>query len=293
MEIVRIFFTTVIPIGLIIIMTGMGLSLTVNDLKRVIFIPKAAMIGLFGQLLLLPALAFTLVAFFSPSSVTAVGIIILAACPGGVTSNAYVFASRADVALSVTLTGMTSIVTVFTIPLLTYLALQIHFQSGDIPELQIIKMISKLATLTILPIAGGMLIRTIWPDFASKLVGPMRKIALALLIILILGGAIMSIETIRSSLLEAGGIALALNLLSMCMGYAIARYFHLSIKQTITITYELGVQNIAVALTVIYTILEQPPLAVTILIYALIMKATALGFLVIARRLLAKQELNN
>ena len=108
MDLVTLFYTKAIPIGLIVVMAGMGLSLKVDDIKRVILFPRAAAIGLCGQLLLLPILAFLIGWLISPSPEVAMGLILLAACPGGATSNAYVFASRADVALSVTLTGLTS-----------------------------------------------------------------------------------------------------------------------------------------------------------------------------------------
>jgi len=122
-ELVELFFTVVVPVGLVLMMTGMGLALSPADLKNVIVFPKAAAIGLGGQLLLLPLISFLLAVLLAPTPAVAVGAVILAACPGGVTSNGFVFASRGDLALSITLTAVTSILTVFTIPLLTALAM--------------------------------------------------------------------------------------------------------------------------------------------------------------------------
>ncbi len=130
----EILYSIVIPSVLLSVMVGLGLTLTVADFKRVIAMPKAVVIGLTSQIILLPLLAFVLAFFLAPTPELAVGAIILAACPGGVTSNAYVFAARADLALSVTLTAVASFVTVFTIPLLTSLALRFFSQQGETGE---------------------------------------------------------------------------------------------------------------------------------------------------------------
>ena len=141
MDIVQFFYVEVIPIGLWLIMFGLGMSLTLGDIKHVFVDVKAATIGLAGQLILLPALGFLLVEILSPAPAIAVGLIILTACPGGVTSNAYVFASRGDLALSVSLTGISSFITVFTIPIWTFLALDLYYTQGSIPEIPVLDMV--------------------------------------------------------------------------------------------------------------------------------------------------------
>lgn len=278
MELVEVFFTVVIPIGLVLMMTGMGLSLTLADLGNVLLFPRAAAIGLAGQLLLLPLVALLLAALIAPTPAVAVGAIILAACPGGVTSNGFVFASRGDLALSITLTAITSIITVFTIPLLTAMGMYLFFEDDIIPELPVLTMILRLAALTILPVAAGMLFRRLWPQPAKALVEPMRKIAVWFLILLILGTIASSGDTIIENLYEAGFIAFALNLITMSAGYGLARFFGLSLAQTISITYEIGLQNLALALTVTLTILHNPALATVALVYIVFMNLTALGF---------------
>jgi BASS family bile acid:Na+ symporter len=122
-DLVSFFYTQVIPVGLWIVMLGLGLALTPQDIKNVFVMPKAVSVGLVGQLILLPILAFVLASVLAPTPAIAVGAIVLAACPGGVTSNAYSFASRGDVALSVTLTAVTSFITIFSVPFITFLAL--------------------------------------------------------------------------------------------------------------------------------------------------------------------------
>ncbi|NKC02298.1 MAG: bile acid:sodium symporter family protein [Pseudomonadales bacterium] len=289
MDLVNLFYSKAIPLGLIAVMAGMGLSLTIDDIKRVLTFPKAAAIGLSGQLLFLPLLGFLIAWLFSPTPVVAVGLILLASCPGGATSNAYVFASRADVALSVTLTGICSFVTIFTIPLLVYLGMKIHFESGEIPDFPVIAMAWKLAKLTVIPIIAGMLVRKLWPDIANKLVEPMRTLAFWILIVLIIGGTISGWDTIKENYLAVGASAIALNFLSMSLAYCTARLFNLPLKQVITITYELGVQNIAVAMLVASTLLKRPDLSVIALVYALIMKTSAITFMIYAKKVINRE----
>lgn len=286
----QFFFTIVVPFSLFAIMVGLGLSLTIKDLVRVVIMPKAALIGLAAQMFLLPILAFSLALIFSPPPVIAIGLILLAACPGGITSNAYVFASRGDVALSVTMTSISSLLIVFTLPLLTYLALKTFSESGVVVQLPFWEIMSKLAMLTVFPIALGMTARGLWPEVAGRLVEPVRKIAITVLIIVILGNTIVSFDTVVSNFLSAGLVALLLNILSMSMGYGIARLANLTPHQVVAITYEVGVQNISLVLTLAMAILFMPDYSVTALVYGLFMKITALSFLVISKRILARDE---
>lgn len=284
----QFFFSYVVPLGLFMIMAGLGFTLSVRDIVRVITMPKAVFIGLTGQLLLLPLLAFGLVELFAPPPVIAIGLILLAACPGGITSNAYVFASRGDVALSVTMTSISSIITVFTMPLLTWSAFQLYSGSGGIEvDLPVLDIMGKLALLTLLPISLGMITRALWPDFADRMVEPVRKIALFLLIAIIVANTVVSFDTLVDNMLQAGLVAMLLNVIAMSMGYGLARLGKLSRHQTVAITYEVGVQNLSLVFTLAIAILGMPDYAVTALIYGLFMKTTALCFLVMSKRILA------
>ena len=286
MEARQIFFTIVVPFGLFSIMAGLGLTLSIKDLLRVVVMPKAVAIGLTGQLILLPLLAFGLAELFQPSPVIAIGLIILAACPGGITSNAYVFASRGDVALSVTMTSISSLLTAFTMPLLTYLALARYAEAGTMVHLPILNVMRTLALLTVFPVVLGMITRTIWPGFAQKMVEPVRKLAIGVLIMIIIGNTVASLDTLKIHFVEAGLVSLTLNVLAMGMGYGLARLFRLPATQVISLTYEVGVQNISLALTLAITILAFPDYSVTSLVYALFMKITALSFLAISKKIL-------
>jgi BASS family bile acid:Na+ symporter len=289
MTFAQFFFTIVVPTGLFMIMAGLGLTLTVKDVVRVVTVPRAALIGLAGQLLLLPLLAFGLAELFAPPPVIAIGLILLAACPGGITSNAYTFASRGDVALSVTMTTISSMLTVITMPLLTWLALKLYAQGAVMVQLPVLDIMGKLALLTLLPIILGMLTRALWPAFADKTVEPVRRIAIGLLIMVIVGNTVVSFNTLVKYMVQAGLVSLLLNIIAMAMGYGMARLARLPPRQVVAITYEVGVQNISLVFTLAMVILAEPDYSVTALVYGLFMKTTALGFLAVSRKILARE----
>ncbi len=284
MDIVQFFYVEIIPWGLWLIMFGLGMSLTLGDIKHVFVDMKAATIGLVGQLILLPALGFLLVEILSPAPAIAVGLIILTACPGGVTSNAYVFASRGDLALSVSLTGISSFITVFTIPIWTFLALDLYYTQGSIPEIPVLDMIYKLASLTIIPIGAGMIVRAFKPELAKRLIETLRKITLIFLITLVVSGTITSFPVLMDNFVDAALIALLLNVIAMAMGFTLGGFFKLDLAKRVSITYEVGVQNITLAFLVTLSLLQEPSLAAATLVYALFMKITALTFLTFARK---------
>ena len=287
MSLADFLYTVAIPVALATVMLGMGLSLTLEDLKRVVLYPKAVGTGLLGQLILLPLLAFVLATMLAPNPAIAAGAIMLAACPGGVTSNAYTFAARADVALSVTLTAIESIITIFTIPLFAYLALSFYFDQATAPDVPAVGMIRQLAIITAIPITCGMVFRAFQPALAARLVEMLRKVTVYVLVFLIVMAAFASWEDVVENFAGAGFLVLALNLLSMAMGYGLARATDLPVKQQITLVYEVGVQNISLALLVTLTLLENPLLAITSLLYAVVMPITALVFLRVASRMRA------
>jgi BASS family bile acid:Na+ symporter len=217
-----------------------------------------------------------------------VGAIILAACPGGVTSNAYTFASRGDVALSVTLTAVCSFVTIFTVPLIAFLALDYFLEAGTAPELPIGRMMWTLATLTVIPIAIGMVIRRIWSARARQIIEALRTATFVFLLALIITGSLLAIDVLKQYFLETAAVAVSLNVLSMAMGFGLGRLFRLTVPQSVSITYEVGVQNITLASLVVLTVLRNEDYFVVAVVYAAIMKITALGFMYFARRWLAR-----
>jgi bile acid:Na+ symporter, BASS family len=279
-----------IPWVLRLVMIGLGLSLTLVDFKRVIVFPKAAALGLTAQLVGLPLTAFVLSLLFSAPPAIAVGLVILAACPSGVTSNAYSFAARADVPLCVTLSAITSVVTVFTIPLLIDLALRIFFNQSQIAEISARNMLLNLMSFTLLPLAIGMVLRAAFPGPAERAVEPIRKAVLYLMMLVLLLGVLSSYQDILDYFAVAGALVVAMNLLTMGFGFGLAKLFKLPMTQVVTITFEIGVQNLALSFAITFNILQRPDLAVAALIYAAVMPATALAFVSIGRKLIANEQ---
>jgi BASS family bile acid:Na+ symporter len=278
MEFLETFYTRFVPFFLFTVMVAMGLSLTANDLLEVVRKPKAILVGLCAQLLILPIIAIGYGFLFASPPVIAAGAIILAACPGGITSNAYVFASRADIALSIGLTTVASFITVFTVPMLTLLALNLHMDRADVPVLPAGEMMWTLAQLTIIPVAIGMTFRRFRSEFALQLIEPLRIITLVALIVIVIVGTVTAWDTIVANLWTAGILMAAINLTAMSFGFALGKSMRLPFPQQASITFEVGVQNLSMALFVAFTFLKSPELAVSTLVYALVMKITAMSF---------------
>lgn len=290
MEFLEVFYTRFVPIFLFTVMVAMGLSLTIDDLLEVVRKPKAILIGLVAQLGFLPVLAISYGFLFDSPPVIAAGAIILAACPGGITSNAYVFASRADVALSIGLTSVASFITVFTVPLLTLLALNLHLDQGEIPDLPAGDMMWTLARLTILPVAIGMTFRYFRADIAQKMIEPLRVATLVALIVIVVIGTVNAWDTIVENLWTAGVLMTAINVTAMAVGYLLGGVSRLPFPQRASITFEVGVQNLSLALFVAFTFLKRPDLAVSTLVYALVMKITAMSFVAWVRKRIGTPE---
>jgi BASS family bile acid:Na+ symporter len=269
------------------VLSRLGLSLTLADFRRVVVFPKAAAVGLVAQLVGLPLTAFGLSWLFDAPPAIAVGLVILAACPSGVTSNAYSFAARADVPLCVTLSALTSVITVFSIPFLTGLAIDAFAGTEQAVQVSARTMLTKLASITLLPLAAGMSLRHFFPAGAEKAVEPIRKAVLWLMIVVLLLGVVSSLNEIIDNFATAGLLVIIMNLFTMGLGFGAAKAFRLPISQVVTITFEVGVQNLALTLTIAYVILDSPSYAIAALIYAAVMPATALAFVSIGRRMIA------
>lgn len=291
MNFLEAFYTEFVPFFLFTVMMAMGLALTLQDLKQVLVKPKAIIAGLSAQLLLLPAITIGLGFLFSSPPIIAAGAIILAACPGGVTSNAYVFSARADIALSVGLTAIASMVTVFSIPFLTLFALDLHLDRKEMPALSALQMTWTLAQFTIIPVALGMMFRAWQPGLAKKSIEPLRVITLIALILIAVIGTINAWDTIVMNIWTAGILMATINIIAMSLGYGLGNLLRLPFKQMASITFEVGVQNLSMALFVCLTFLKSPDLAVATFVYALFMKITALSFVWYVRSQLGESEL--
>ncbi len=184
--------------------------------------------------------AFALAMLFGAAPAIEVGLVILAAYPSGVTSNAYTIAARADVPLCVTLSAVTSVITVLTIPCLIYLAFQVFFEQGEMRSLPIVNMLRELMLLTLIPVALGMFIRAGFLQLAKRTIEPIRKVVLILLIIVLLLAAVSSYEVIVANFPNAGALMVTMNLATMGLGFFVAHLFKLRFAQVITIAPESG-----------------------------------------------------
>jgi bile acid:Na+ symporter, BASS family len=233
------FLTAVfLPLALFIIMLGMGLSLTVEDFRRVVIYPKSVVIGLVAQLIMLPIVGFGIASLFPLEPALAVGIMILVACPGGPTSNMITLLAGGDVALSVTLTAMSSLITVFTIPLVVNFSMQAFLGTGTNLQLPFINTAVQIALITLLPVSIGMLINGYAPRIAAKADNPVKWLSLFFLALVITGVLLQERDNFISYVIEVGWVTLVLNVLTMALGFTIATLTQLGEKSAIAITVE-------------------------------------------------------
>ena len=246
-----------LPISLAIIMFGMGLTLVINDFTRLFTYPKEIFIGLFNQLVFLPLIGFLIILLFDLDSTMAIGIMILSLCPGGPTSNLITQVSRGNIGLSVTLTALASLITVFTIPII--LSEAISYFSGEIDviiELPIVQTMIQILVITVIPVSIGMVIRKKNEDFALRMERPMRIASTVLFIIIFLLVMIANKDLIVQAMKEVGLATLLLNLSTMALGYMTAKLFGVKGKSQISITIESGIQNGTLAFVIATTILN-------------------------------------
>lgn len=269
----------VVPAGLIAIMFSMGLSLLPRDFAEVARNPRAVFGGLFGQLVLLPPLAVLIIWLFGLPPAMATGLFILAICPGGITSNAITYAAKANVALAVVLTTVSSLITVFTIPPLMNWALSHYFVAGEVPPLSVPRTMLQLAQMTLAPILAGMLLRHLWPTAAARLSVWLRPASLIVLIAVIAFAVLVSLDLVLKNLLYAGPAAYVLNAASMALGLGIAWLLRLDRNDSLTVAIEVGIHNATMATFLSLSVLKEMSLAITPTIYGIIMVLNA-GLLV-------------
>jgi bile acid:Na+ symporter, BASS family len=278
--------TVLLPIALGVIMLGLGLALTIADFKRVIVYPKAVAVGLACQMLVLPFACLGIAHAFGLHPAFAVGLMLLAASPGGATANLFSHLAKGDVALNITLTAVNSVLSLITLPLIVNLSLA-HFMGEDrsIP-LQFSKVISVVAVVLV-PVAIGMVIRSKRPDLADRLDKPVRILSAVFLVLVIASAIIKERAILGGAFREVGLAALAFNLASLAVGYFIPRIARVERRQAIAIGMEIGIHNGTLAITIASSphLLNNGAMAIPAAIYSLIMFFTAAAFgLFVARR---------
>lgn len=275
-----------LPLALGIIMLGLGLSLTPADFSRIFMKPKAMLVGSFTQLVLLPLLGFVVAALMlRDSPELAVGLIILAMCPGGPTSNLIVHLADGDTALCLSLTAISSIVKIFTIPLFVNLAIQQYMGETQVLQLDVVSSIVKIFTITIIPAAIGMLIKARFNKLAEAAQKPVKLLSAIFLVLVIVGTVYQERAQIADFFKLAGPAALVLNLAGMTLGYFIPQILNLNMGQRITISIETSVQNgtLAIAIASSPLMLNNSTMAIPAAVYSLIMFVTAGVFVAILK----------
>ena len=257
MDITTIIGQIFLPVSLAIIMFGMGLTLVIGDFIRIFTYPKAVLVGLINQIILLPIIGFSIVVLFKLSPTMATGVMILSLCPGGPTSNLITQVSRGNIGLSVTLTALASLITVFTIPVLLSEAIAYFTgNTGVVIELPVLQTMLQILVITVIPIAIGMMIRKRNEGFALRMEKPMRTASTILFVIIFLVIIIANKDNLVQAMKEVGLATLLLNLLTMGLGFLTAKLFGIAGNSQITITIESGIQNGTLAFVIATTILN-------------------------------------
>jgi BASS family bile acid:Na+ symporter len=252
-------------------MLGMGLSLVIDDFKRIVLYPKAIMVGLVNQLILLPVIGFTIAVLFPLSPEISIGIMILAASPGGPTSNLIAHLAKGDTALSVTLTALSSFITILSIPIIVNFALVHFLDQGQVIKLDWLQTVIQILVIIIIPISIGMFIRRYKEGFALKMAKPVRKASGVVIALVIVGIFIKERANFVSYFQQAGLATLALNVTTMVVGYYSSKLFKITDKRAISISIESGIQNGTLAITIAVVLLGNTAFAIAPAIYSLLM----------------------
>jgi BASS family bile acid:Na+ symporter len=260
-------------------MFGMGLSLLKDDFARLAKVPKSVIAGLTGQLILLPLLAFALVTAFSAPIEIAIGVMILAACPGGTTSNLISHIARANLALSVSLTAITTVICVITTPLLIKFSID-HFTQADATDFSLIGVSINLIVLLLIPISIGMVLRHLYSKAARRAEPFFRYFSTIFMLMLIAAISYQEREMLQTSFPDVFFITFSLNICATIMGVIIARACSLSKKDGLTLGIEIGTQNATMAMLIAITFIENSAYSIAAGIYGITMYVGA--FLLVA-----------
>ncbi|WP_100656726.1 bile acid:sodium symporter family protein [Alteromonas flava] len=259
----------ILPLVLAMIMFGMGLSLTRDDFARLLRIPQSVIAGLIGQVIILPLLAFGLAIVLALPPYLAVGVMVLAACPGGTTSNLISHIARANLALSITLTAITTLICVFTTPLIIQFSL--HYFGVDSPNFSLINTTLGLIVISLIPVLLGLFVRHKAPVFAQRQEPVFRKLAVIFMIAMIAGISWQERTMLMESFPRVFVITLTLNILATLLGVIIAKLVFLSPRDATTLGIEIGTQNASMAILITLTFLDDPSYAIACGVYGVTM----------------------
>ena len=274
----------ILPLALAFIMFTLGLGLTGADFLRVIKQPRDFLLGAISQIILLPLIAFIIVKIWPINPELAIGVMIIAAAPGGVTSNLLTSFAKGDVALSVSLTAIISLLSVITIPFIVLTSMELLNFSNTNQNISLTSMSLNMFLIVTVPVMLGMLIRKLTPNMSSRFEPVAKKISIILFVIVLLGAILAEKENIISYFMQAGLVTLALNLIMMITAYYLAHFFASGTAQKKCITIECGLQNGTLAIFVATSIFGGGVYVIPAATYSLIMFATSLIFVYLVRK---------
>ena len=270
----------VLPIALAFIMFSLGLGLSISDFTRIFLKPKEFFVGFISQLILLPIVALILVYIWPLSPEIAIGVMILAAAPGGATSNILTSFAKGDVALSISLTAVISILSVITIPLILGISLSILGTNLSSEGISLIDIALKMFLIVTIPVLIGMLLKNIFSSFENLA----KKISTFLFFLVLLGAVLAERENVVAYFAEAGLITLVLNIVMMLLAYYLSKSFISDLSQQKAITLECGLQNGTLAIVVANVFFDGGAYLIPAATYSLIMYATSLPYIYYLRR---------
>ena len=274
----------ILPLALAFIMFVLGLGLTGSDFLRVVKQPRDFFVGAFSQIILLPIIAFILVKIWPIAPELAIGVMIIAAAPGGVTSNLLTSLAKGDVALSISLTAIISLLCVITIPFIVLTSVGLLNDSSITQDISLFSMSRDMFLIVTVPVILGMLIRSFASGAALKFEPIAKKISIVLFVLVLLGAIAAERENVISYFAQAGLITFALNVVMMVVAYCVANLLASGIKQKKCITIECGLQNGTLAIFVATSIFGGGLYVIPAATYSLIMFATSLIFVYLVRK---------
>ena len=275
--------TKIAPIALALIMLGLGLGLTIKDFKRVLTTPKDFLVGIVCQLILLPIIAYIIILILRLPIEIALGLMIIASAPGGVTSNVLTKFANGDVALSISLTAVGSLISIISVPFIVFTSADLLNVTEISKEITMTGIAIKMALVVTVPVIFGMIIRSFADNFISSNLKMINKITGLLFIIVFIAVWVEERENIFSYLAQAGTAVLALNIIMMILAFYIAKFFASGIPQKKCISLECGLQNGTLAVFVATQIFDDVAYVVPTAAYALIMYITGFIFIYLLR----------
>jgi BASS family bile acid:Na+ symporter len=267
--------SVVLPAAIAVIMCSLGMTLTPADFRRVLVAPRGVAIGMLNMALISPLLALTMAQLFGLSPELAVGLVLLGASPGGMMANMLTHLSRGDTALSITMTAISSVGAIVTVPLFIAVSAG-HFGAGEVGDAGMLGIVARVFAITIVPVAIGMGLRQGYPERVDAAYPGVRNISLTLFGLVILGAIASEHDTVAENAMEVGGAALALNVAAMSISFGISKLARLDDRQATAISLELGIHNAALAIAVGASLATE--VTVPAAVYASFMLFTGGGF---------------